>query len=604
METQRAAWGMASVTAADAIAPVRELSQTGLMTVFAVTTASSAQSRGNRAQPGSEWFVIALLIVVQFALRAMALFNHQINSDEPQHLHVIWGWNQGLVQYRDVFDNHAPLFHLLMAPVMRLLGERADIILLGRILLLPLVALSLWATYRLGSLLWSPRTGAWAALGASVSPTWLLTSTEFRADILWMAAWLCALVALLGGPWSRRRGFVGGLLLGVALVTSLKTILLLAALGIGVTVVALARPRHRTAARVGEWARAFGWVAAGFVVLPVLIVVGFWWIGGLDAMRYCTLEHNIVPHLGHWGTESVRPWILPAVLLAMIPAARWLLGSDRTSPAQGRRVVLLLSTGCFIGFLESWWPLITREDYLPWIPMLALLVTAAVRGAWRWSRREKRSRIARQGVVWTLGLIVAFEMLSVFEVAPIWRSSSDPQVELLGDVLRLTRAHESIMDLKGETVFRPRPYYFALEGVTKCRLALGLLPDRIASDVRHARTHFATPDNPGFPPAAREFLNTHFVPDRSLRVLGADLGSDRRATSRHFDVSYSERFAILADGLPGRGRLDGATYRDARVLHSGPHVYHPAPGESHVILIWDRALHRSDIGAQITKGPA
>lgn len=572
---------------------------------IAVTMTRSTCSPEACAEPGAEGLVIAVLVVVQCAMRAMALFNHQIDSDEPQHLHVIWGWNQGLVQYRDVFDNHAPLFHLLMAPVMGLLGERADIILLGRILLLPLVALSLWATYRLGRLLWSPRTGAWAALGASVSPTWLLTSAEFRADILWMAAWLCALVVLLGGPWSRRRGFIGGLLLGVALVTSLKTILLLVALAIAVTVVASARPRDRTVARVGEWARAFGWVAAGFVVLPVLIVLGFWWIGGLDAMRYCTLEHNIVPRLGHWGTGSLRPWLLPGVLMAMIPAARWLLSrSDRAAPAQGRRVVLLLSTGCFIGFLESCWPLITPEDYLPWIPMLALVVAAAVHRMWRWNQPEEHSRIARRGALCTLGLIVALEMFSVFEVEPIWRRWRDPQVQLLGDVLRLTRAHESIMDLKGETVFRPRPYYFALEGVTKCRLALGLLPDRIENDVRHARTHFATPDNPGFPPAAREFLNTHFLPDRSLRVLGADLGSDRRATSRPFDVSYSERFAILADGLPGRGRLDGATYRTARVLHSGPHVYHPAPGESHVVLIWDGALHRFDTAAQIAKGPA
>ncbi|MFP5248032.1 MAG: hypothetical protein ACLGH0_15160, partial [Thermoanaerobaculia bacterium] len=53
-------------------------------------------------------------------LRLLAYFRYRFDSDEQQHLHVAWGWTAGLVQYRDLFDNHAPLFHILMAPLLAL----------------------------------------------------------------------------------------------------------------------------------------------------------------------------------------------------------------------------------------------------------------------------------------------------------------------------------------------------------------------------------------------------------------------------------------------------------------------------------------------------
>ena len=169
-----------------------------------ITRATAPGSARERAFGGTR--LLALLVVVQCILRVTYLFHHSVDSDEPQHLHVIWGWTHGLVQYRDLFDNHAPLFHLLMTPVLALFDERADIVVLARLSVFPLVALSVWAIYRLGTRLWSRRVAAWAVLVAAFDPTWLLTSGEFRTDILWMAAWLCAILTLLGGPRTVGRG--------------------------------------------------------------------------------------------------------------------------------------------------------------------------------------------------------------------------------------------------------------------------------------------------------------------------------------------------------------------------------------------------------------
>jgi hypothetical protein len=51
------------------------------------------------------------LVVGLFVASRVVLAWHQtIGSDESQHAHVAWAWVHGFVQYRDVFDNHTPLF--------------------------------------------------------------------------------------------------------------------------------------------------------------------------------------------------------------------------------------------------------------------------------------------------------------------------------------------------------------------------------------------------------------------------------------------------------------------------------------------------------------
>src|SRR5438105_15666549 len=61
----------------------------------------------------SERITAVLLFMTMLFLRILYAFYYHVDSDETQHLHVVWAWANGLVQYRDVFDNHPPLFQML-----------------------------------------------------------------------------------------------------------------------------------------------------------------------------------------------------------------------------------------------------------------------------------------------------------------------------------------------------------------------------------------------------------------------------------------------------------------------------------------------------------
>src|ERR1700686_2395080 len=91
------------------------------------TSGERAESRTDMVPPVATPTPLVSWGVV-LALRVVYMRGFRFDTDEPQHLYVIWAWVRGLVQYRDVFDNHAPLFHILFAPVAAALGERPEIL--------------------------------------------------------------------------------------------------------------------------------------------------------------------------------------------------------------------------------------------------------------------------------------------------------------------------------------------------------------------------------------------------------------------------------------------------------------------------------------------
>src|SRR5438093_13007622 len=175
-------------------------------TISTIRPASSR--RRSIAQRGADYFgmsgppefmaaVSLFLLLVVFKL--VSIMRFKFDSDESQHMHVIWAWARGFVQYRDVFDNHMPLFQIIFAPIFALIGDRATILYWMRFILLPMYFVGAWCTYRVGARLFSRRVAAWAVLLAGFYPTYHLTSFEFRTESLWAPVWLMCVVVLISG---------------------------------------------------------------------------------------------------------------------------------------------------------------------------------------------------------------------------------------------------------------------------------------------------------------------------------------------------------------------------------------------------------------------
>ncbi len=502
----------------------------------------------------------ATLAIIAALLRIALLLRYRFDSDESQHLHVAWGWTAGLVQYRDLFDNHAPLFHLITAPIVALSGERANLLIVMRVPMLALFGIVLWATYVLASRLWSKRIGAWSALALALFPPFALKSIEYRTDNLWAAFWMLSLVVLTGGPLTALRLFAAGLILGAALATSLKTLLLVAALGVAAAMTMsikreqIAAPRRLLAA------------VAGLAVLPSILIAAFAAMGALDEMSWCVVRFN--------AFATAQPWQLwgGRLLWPLLILTLWRL-TPRFREVDAWRLCLALTTAICAITVLCLWALITPRDFLALMPLLAIFAATAL------LRAERPWKAAT--IYGVLALVATFYYADRLE------NRTDEQVTMLDQVLRLSRPGEPLMDIKGETIFRRRPFYYAFEAITRKAMREDRIPDTVAQSMIHARCYVAQADGPFLPPLGRQFMRRNYIDMGRIRVAGQWIGDEG-----NFTIAIPGEYIVVSADGAARGLLDGNAAPGPRTLAAGAHRFSRSTPRERLAVMWAPAFAR------------
>ena len=563
-----------------------------------------------------ERIFLALGALVVLALKLVYPFVLRFQSDEPQHLHVVWGWARGLVPYRDVFDNHTPLFHLLCAPLFRALGERADIVVPMRFAMIPLYCLTLWCVFKISQALYSQRAALWTTVATALVPVYFFTSSEFRTDDLWIVFWMLSLLALVVGKSSRPLPFWTGFFMGCAFATSLKTSLLLGCLlaaSACVGIFKLLQPGKEVEAAVSaaptkpmdrrltqtplHWVRPLVSGILGMLLIPLLIVLFFYFKGAFHDLYYCVVQHNLLPGMGNSrpGLHSLRlPIAFPFLFGIGLAIFRY-----SEVPAVGARRALLFLTGTiYVMALRSYWPLITDQDYLPFVPLACIVGTPLV----LWACDRTQVAAIRIGVP----AIAILALLWMTVIAhPFWQDDTRKQIQMIQDVLNLTKADEFVMDGKGETIFRKRPFYYALEGITLERMDRKLIADTIVQ--RMIETETAVIHVSRLQKEASAFVKANYLPLGNLQILGQILhpepaGSDPEAGSDaakknsdelcSFSIAVPSEYQIVSNDGPVSGTLDGMPVNGPRRLLAGKHELRIAGSHGPVALFWARAVER------------
>jgi len=495
----------------------------------------------------SERLLLWSLAALSLLLRAVAFVNYRFDADEQQHLHVTWGWTAGLVQYRDFFDNHAPLFHLATAPVLALFGERSDILHWMRVPMLGLFAVVLWATYAIARTLYDERIALWSVVLLSLFPPFFLKSLEFRTDNLWNTLWMVALVLLV----RERHPLLLGLILGCTLATSLKTSLLV------VTLVVAAVFAKRSI----DWVK----VAIGFAIVPAALLLFFAAVGAWDEMVYCTVTFN-----GNVALTRKNLWIQRAIFPFTAGALAWIAWKFRRNDW---RYFFAVAAGVFTVVLAGFWVLISPRDFLPVMPLAAIFGAAALVRA-----RQPLQAIGATAAVFVIALWYYGDR---FENKTRWHTT------MLDQVLRVTRPGEPLIDHKGETIYRPRPHYFIFENITRAQIARGIIKDTLPEDVVRTKTHVAQADGAMWPPRARAFLSANFVDLGRIRASGQWIKDDGT-----FSIAVPGEYVILNEAGEARGMLNGTPYRGATQLLAGSYRFERAVTKEPVVVVWAPAYRR------------
>jgi hypothetical protein len=507
--------------------------------------------------------VIAGFIGVAAAamLRVVLALHYRIDSDETQHLHVVWGWSHGLLPYRDFFDNHMPLFHILCVPLLRLTGERPETILLVRFAMLPMFVAMALLTYRITASIDSKRAAVWATAIGCLAPQFFLSSVEFRTDILWATSWLAAVAILVCGPLTPRRFALAGLALGIAAATSAKTSMLMFSLAIAAAVtLVITREQPVSRSRIVKSALIFAAAALAPVAAIAIYVFrrGIW-----DAFIDCTVRHNVVS-----SEHPVRLLYLPVSIAVIAAVSRRIARLDGSIEVRRRRLFVFLAASVYGAVLISLWPIVEAEHWLPFFPLAAagfipLLVT---------QRRESRP---------FLFAVVVLELFAILKASTPWHDNTVASRALIEQAMTLTSPRESVIDRKGEIVFRRRAFYDVLERMTRSAISNGRMQDTIAQDVLRTRAMVSVPDNMSFPRDGRAFLLRNFIRAGCVRVAGMMVnGPELR-------IEIPGEYSLLSDRGDFRGTVDGTRYEGPRFLAAGRHTISSEGHRS--AIVWQRA---------------
>jgi hypothetical protein len=537
-----------------------------------------------RASGLAESVATAAALALLAAARVVYAFVYRVDSDEPQHLHVVWGWAHGLLQYKQVFDNHSPLFQMLCAPLFRLIGEHAWIVIPMRLAMLPLYAADLWLVYLIGRSLYTQRWGIWAALTAGAVPIFFLVTTEFRTDDLWTTLWLGTVWLAVTGPLVGRKAFIFGLTMGACFAVSMKTTLLLLSLGTGALGLFALHGLSRRKTVILEMAKSAGLMLLGLVVVPGLIVGFFATQGALHQMYYCVIEHNTVPGLGKWAKAGFHLWLFPLSLPALLGLGWLCMHSSADERIGGGRALILMTCGAYYFLLRSYWPLVTAQDFTPVWPLIMLT-----------SVPLPFHLLSLTG--WPARLFVPAAGLAILavELGLIWKQQS-PLVNQMRSfeqdteaVLRLTNPDDYVMDGKGETIFRKRPTYWVFEGVTIKRMQLGLIPDDVRERMIATSTCVAV--NHRIRPQDKAWFDANYIEgDGKVWVAGKKLGAAKPVMTFHTD--FPARYSIVSDKGPVAGTLDGHLLLASQQMPAGDHRLALAGGQGKIELVWTQALDR------------
>ncbi|EDY19292.1 4-amino-4-deoxy-L-arabinose transferase and related glycosyltransferase of PMT family-like protein [Chthoniobacter flavus Ellin428] len=554
---------------------------------FAVST----EDDFSESQPAHEsigalerWLAFGLLGCA-LVLRFLYIWHYRIDSDEPQHLHVVWAWTQGLLPYHDVFDNHSPLFQALFAPLFYLLGVRADILLPMRAGELPLFILAIFCVWKIARSIFTPRVALWTATLAALVPPFYLNSIEFRPDQLWTVVWLLILLVLGTGPIGARRMALAGLLCGLAFCVSMKSSLLLAALVqalIGALIV-----RWIAGGFPLRWSHIFrcsgAWLA-GLVIVPALVVLFFYERGVLRDMYYCVIQHNILPGASNrvFGSAAIKTWLKG--LVGALIAGALIVRLRMPIPVRTRIAFLFFAPFLYYTTLEAAWPVLTAEDYLPFYPAMMITIGPAV--LWLANRLVRHTFPVG-------GVLAVAELVCILVTVSPFQDHTVDKIGIVADTLKLTDPSDYVMDSKGETIYRRRPFRYVIESLTFHRIKQGIVKDTIADELIAKRVPLATTQR--MPHRARDFIKKNYVPIAfRLYVLGKVL-RDKGVTPGApcaFEIKVPARYTLVdPDGTPA-GQLDGTPFTGSRELTAGKHSFLPEGDPGKVVLIWAPAIER------------
>jgi hypothetical protein len=475
----------------------------------------------------SLFLVLLCLFLFALVLRVALTLNREVDIDEFQHLHSAWLLSQHYVLYRDVWENHPPLFYYLLLPLFRFCREGPGLVLLARVIMSFAGLGILLLTYVLARIDHDKLPSFLAVLILSYMVIFAQKSIEVRPDQFLIILWLASLWISIRAFSNRQRlgFFVAGLLLGIGFLFSQKALLPFAAMSFTFLVCSYIRGSQKAFVR---FLRIQSGYTLGFMIPVAACLVFFYHSGTLKEMITSTvLESFTYPN-------NYRPFYLLQLrnicffLLASAGVIIHLWRLRKNSASVRADQLLLLLPGLFLLLVFLF---LQTAPY----PQSALLFAPvlAIYGAEAFRRSMDGILISRKSVAETnerkfrlhakallpftaalaTGLIIPGTILLV-RGHPFSRTNAE-QFRRMEYVLDHTQSTDAVFDGESAYVFRPQAYFYgSLFHAIVWRIEHGEIKQDIPESLTrtHCRVVIYDERVSTLPPAVQLFLKANYAP--------------------------------------------------------------------------------------------
>jgi hypothetical protein len=242
------------------------------------------------------------------------------------------------------------------------------------------------------------------------------------------------------------------------------------------------------------------------------------------------------------------------------------------------------TTIVFYVTLKTCWPILSDEDYVASDPLfMGILAAVVVSLPDLWPRVFGRLRLILPVAVALMGLGLIIKSESPFQ------DQTKQKISMVATALQLTEPSDYVMDSKGETIYRRRPFYYVLEGLTGRRMKAGLIPDTIPEQLVETETPLATVRR--MPRAAADFIRKNYIPIAfRLSVLGQILTANDEKFG--FEIAVPSIYSVIAEFGSFEGTLDGKSISGPVRIEAGHHEIQRVSGSGRVALLWARAAEK------------
>ena len=192
-------------------------------------------------------------------------------------------------------------------------------------------------------------------------------------------------------------------------------------------------------------------------------------------------------------------------------------------------------------------------------------------------------------------LVVACQLGWLLTIMHPWERANRTQMAKIARILKLTKPGSFVMDAKSGAIFRPRPFYYVLETVTRARMRNNLIVDNIPERLIETKTTVADLRGLLNRSTSRAFVADNYLPlahSFDIRVAGKLLSSNSTAAGEEirFEVVVPTRYTITDQHNRTPGLLDGIPLDQARDLAPGEHWFRPYSASSQLALVWAGAV--------------